>query len=84
MATPPMWRSLALALVLTSSLFVAPALSQTPMPIPGTPTAPTVPTVNTGVPGPEAERPAAPLVWGVAILCTLVILYIVCMPSRKG
>ena len=79
-----MWRSLALALVLTSSLLVAPARSQTPLPRTGTSGTQAVPTVNTGVPGPEAERPAAPMVWGVAILCILVILFIVCMPSRKA
>ena len=79
-----MWRSLALAFVLMSSLLVGPAPSQTPMPGTGSPMAPGVPAVNTGVPGPEAERPAAPMVWGMAILCTLVILFIVCKPSRKG
>ena len=79
-----MWRSLVLALVLMSSLLVAPAPSQPP---PGTntpPPPPAAPAVTTGIPGPDLDRPAMPLVWGVAILCTLLILSIVCMPSRKG
>ena len=83
-----MWRSLALALVLLSSLLVAPAHSQVLQPpsntgTPGTSGA-AIPPVNTGVPGPEAERPAGPMVWGVAIIGSLIILSIVCMPSRKG
>jgi len=85
-----MWRSLALALVLMSPL-AAPAQSPILQP-PNTGTPPTTtatpgaaaPSVNTGIPGPEAERPAAAMVWGVAILGTLLILSIVCMPSRKG
>ena len=35
-------------------------------------------------PAADADRPTAAMVWGVAILGTLVILSIVCVPSRKG
>ena len=73
-----MWRSLALALVLMSALVVAPARSQ----MPAVPTA--TPAANAAVPGVEPDRASPPMVWGVAILCTLVILFIVCTPTRKA
>jgi hypothetical protein len=72
-----MWRSLALALVLMSALFVAPARSQMPAVPSPAPAASTTPPV-------EPDRASPPVTWGVAILCTLVILFIVCMPTRKG
>jgi hypothetical protein len=73
-----MCRSLALALVLMSTLVVAPARSQMP-------TAPTAaPAGNAAVPAVEPDRASPPVVWGVAILCTLVILFIVCTPTRKA
>lgn len=32
----------------------------------------------------DAEQPSYALAWTVAALCTIVILLVVCMPSRKG
>jgi hypothetical protein len=76
-----MWRSFALALVLMSAPLVAPARSQMPA---AQPAAPAAPGANPAAPGADADRGAGPVVWGVAILCTVVILFIVCMPNRKG
>ena len=75
---PPMWRSLALALVLMSALFVAPARSQMPAAPMAAPAGNAPPLVA------EPDCAAPPVVWGVAILCTLVILFIVCTPTRKA
>ena len=73
-----MWRSLALALVLMSAPLVAPARSQMPAAQPAAPGA------TPAAPGVDADRAAGPVVWGVAILCTVVILFIVCVPNRKS
>jgi len=37
-----------------------------------------------GAPPPKADQASSPLPVAIAILYTIVILWIVCMPSRKG
>ena len=57
------------ALTLWLALAVAPLAAQTPTP--------------QAQPQPQAES-AGPMPWVVGALCTLAILLIVCMPSRKS
>jgi hypothetical protein len=55
------------------ALAVAPLAAQTPTPTP----------IPQAQPQPQAES-AGPMPWVIGALCTLAILLIVCMPSRKS
>ena len=62
---------LLLAATLWLALAVAPLAAQNPAPVPQ--------------PGEAKETSSgSPMPWVVAVLCTLVILLVVCMPSRKS
>jgi hypothetical protein len=67
------WLRLQVASLLVALACALPARAQPPAPAPANPS---------GTEGPS-ERPVA-LAWGVAVIFTLVILLIVCMPSRKS
>ena len=72
------------ALLVALALWLPAGLAQTPPANPPTQPAPQTTTPAPSQPSGPTEPPPPALAWGVAAVFCLVILVILCAPSRKG